>query len=273
VSVLIQISDPHFGTEVEAVSRALTEFIRERGPSLVVLSGDITQRARPAEFEKALRFMQGLATRPFLAIPGNHDIPLFNPVARLFFPYANYSRAFGKDLEPEYESSSLLVLCLNTTRPSRHKDGEVSPRQIERVASRLRSATPEQLRVVVTHQPVHVIRDSDVTNLLHGHELAVRAWASAGADIILGGHIHLPYVRPLSECFSDLPRKVWAVQAGTAVSRRVRGGIPNSVNVLSYPGNDPTVCGVERWDYDEGTATFARVESHQLMLDRTPAGA
>jgi 3',5'-cyclic AMP phosphodiesterase CpdA len=269
---MIQISDPHFGTERLHVQAALTKFVRECAPSLVILSGDITQRARRREFAAALEFMHGLNAPRFLAIPGNHDIPLFNPLLRLWFPYRNYSRAFGDELEPEHESASQLVLCVNTTRRYRHKDGEVSRRQVERVAQRLQRALREQLRVVVVHQPVHVITKSDLTNLLHGHESAVRAWAAAGADIVLGGHIHLPYVRPLSECFPDLPRKVWAVQAGTAVSERVRGGIPNSVNVLRHESSAPLSCTVERWDHDLQSGAFARVEARTLALDRDASG-
>ncbi|HKO50610.1 MAG TPA: metallophosphoesterase [Polyangiaceae bacterium] len=267
MSLLLHISDTHFGTERPHVVAALQELVRQRGPSLVVLSGDITQRARRYQFDAACAFLQGLSL-PLLAIPGNHDIPLFNLVARGFAPYANYTRVFGRDLEPEHESPSLLILCLNTTRPSRHTDGEISGAQIERVATRLRAASPEQLRVVVTHQPVHVIRPSDVQNLVHGHQAAVRAWSAAGADLVLGGHIHLPYVRPLSDAFPDLPRELWAVQAGTAVSERVRGGISNSINLIHHHTDAPELCTVERWDYDDGKAAFAHFESQNLRLDR-----
>ncbi len=62
---------------------------------------------------------------------------------------ANDSAAVGQDLAPEHESPERLVLGVNTTRWHRHKNGEVSPEQIERVARRLASASPQQLRVVV----------------------------------------------------------------------------------------------------------------------------
>lgn len=267
MSVLIQISDPHFGTEQEPVVAALRELIRESDPALVVLSGDITQRARRRQFEAARQFMEALETTS-VVVPGNHDIPLYNLIARLFYPYANYERAFGRVLEPEFESDSLLVIGLNTTRPKRHKDGELSTEQIERVSQRLRAARSGQLRIVVTHQPVHVIREQDVPNLLHGHDRAVRAWSLAGADIIMGGHIHLPYVRPLRECFSDVRAGLWAVQAGTALSHRVRDGVPNSVNVLRYPGEQRWSCTVERWDYAAASCRFELLGSHQLELDR-----
>ena len=68
--------------------------------------------------------------------------------------------------------------------------------------------------VVVVHQPVAVILEEDRTNLLRGHETAMRLWSAAGADAVMGGHIHLPYTLALQ----GLARHTWVVQAGTAVS-------------------------------------------------------
>jgi 3',5'-cyclic AMP phosphodiesterase CpdA len=267
MSVLLQIADTHFGTEQPVVVEALLRLVHEQSPDLVVLSGDITQRARRSQFRAARAFVERLAVPDTLVLPGNHDIPLFNVVARLLTPYANYQRVFGEELEPEFESADLLVIGANTTRPSRHKDGEVSADQVARVSRRLRRAHNTQLRIVVTHQPVHVTRPEDETNVLHGHREAVCGWAGAGVDLILGGHIHLPYVRPLSERFSDLPRSVWAVQAGTAVSSRVRDCIPNSVNVIRYTQVEcPRRCVVERWDYEALAQCFTLVHRMELHL-------
>lgn len=161
--------------------------VHDESPELVILSGDITQRARRNQFRAAKAFTDRLGAPAILAIPGNHDIPLYNFVARLFNPYGNYRREFGDDLEPMFESDELLVIALNTTRRYRHIDGEVSKTQIERVASRLEIAAATQLRIVVTHQPVCVTLANDEDNLLHGRARAVRRWAAAGADLILGG--------------------------------------------------------------------------------------
>jgi 3',5'-cyclic AMP phosphodiesterase CpdA len=273
VTTLLQISDPHFGTEQPPVVTALLELAKALQPELVVLSGDITQRARTAQFAAASAFTKRLPARAVVAIPGNHDIPLFNVLARALDPYAGFAAAFGSNLEPEYSSESLCVVCVNTTRPTRHKDGEVSSEQIERVADRLRTADSAQLRIVVVHQPVHVIRTHDIRNLLHGHETAVRAWASAGADIVMGGHIHLPYVRELSDHITGLHRRIWAVQAGTAVSHRVRHGAPNSVNVVRYAAGPQAgvvererACVVEQWDYQTDKRAFRRGDSVELQL-------
>ena len=264
MSVLLQISDTHFGTERPPVVDALAALARQQRPDLVVLSGDITQRARPAQFRAARAFTDRLAV-PVLAVPGNHDIPLRGLWSRWRHPYARHRAAFGEALEPVFEAPDLLVLGVNTTRAWRHKHGEVSAAQIERVAGRLATAGARQLRVVVVHQPVAVTRGQDAPNLLRGRAEALRRWASAGADLVLGGHIHLPFVVPLP----GPERPVWAVQAGTAVSARVREGVPNSVNLIRWgAGAPPGECVVEQWDFSEADRAFACVRTTPVRPHR-----
>jgi 3',5'-cyclic AMP phosphodiesterase CpdA len=267
MTALLQISDTHFGTERPAVVEALVRLAEQLRPAIVVVSGDITQRARHSQFAAAAEFVSRLASSAVVAIPGNHDIPLFNVFARLFDPYGGFTRAFGKRLEPEWESAEFQVSCVNTTRPARHKDGEVSTEQIERVSQRLQTAKPEQVRVVVTHQPVHVLKGSEVHNRLHGYDAAIKAWSRAGADIIMGGHIHLPYIAPLHEHYANVSRRCWIVQAGTAVSYRVRKGQANSVNIIKR--TQPFGCIAERWDYTASGDEFTCATTQQLPLERT----
>jgi 3',5'-cyclic AMP phosphodiesterase CpdA len=276
MSVLLHISDTHFGTEQPHVVEALVTLALQQRPELVVLSGDITQRARPAQFQAAKAFVNRLGA-PVLVIPGNHDIALFDLWARLTRPYARYSAVFGPELEPVHASQDLLVIGVNTTRAWRHKNGEVSAAQIDRVAKRLAAAPPGQLRVVVVHQPVAVTLASEQHNLLRGHGAATQVWSAAGADLVMGGHIHLPYTLALQ----DLPRRLWAVQAGTAVSARTRQGVPNSVNILRWGQacdahvvpyqSEPKAaknCLIEQWDYAHTDQIFVRKTVTSLQPER-----
>lgn len=271
MALLIQISDPHFGTEQPPVVEALARLVQAQAPQLIILSGDITQRARPSQFHAARAFIDSLRVPALLAIPGNHDIPLFNQIARWVRPYANYRRAFGNNLEPEFNTDEWLVVTVNTTRRYRHTDGEISAAQIARVSARLAEATPRQLRIVVTHQPVCVVRAEDEPDIVRGHAAAVQQWAAAGADLIMGGHIHLPYVCALHAHYIGLPRRVWAVQAGTAVSRRIRHEAGNSVNLLRYRDyGQSRQCVVERWDYIAAQQAFMLMQTHTLDCESTP---
>lgn len=276
MSVLLHLSDTHFGTERPQVVEALVALAARQRPDGVVLSGDITQRARPAQFRSAKTFVDRLGA-PVLAIPGNHDIALFDLWSRLTRPYARFAKVFGADLEPVAVSPDWLIVGVNTTRARRHSHGEVSGAQIARVASLLAAARPEQLRVVVVHQPLAVPEAGETSNLLRGHADAARAWAQAGADLVLGGHIHLPFTLSLH----GLARRLWVVQAGTAVSRRTRPGVPNSVNLLRWgdttatleaatPGGPPPgkSCLIERWDFSEPQQAFARTEVTAVQPER-----
>ena len=269
MTLLLHLSDPHFGTEQPQVVAALVALVRARRPDLLVLSGDITQRARPPQFAAARRFCQDLGIARMLALPGNHDIPLFDLAGRVLRPYANYLEAFGPRLDPVLEADADLLVGVNTTRPTRHKDGEVSPAQVARVAHQLRAARAGVLRIVVTHQPAEVLRPEDRHDRLHGAEAALQAWSAAGADLVLGGHIHLPYVMDLVKRPTPTPRPMWCVQAGTAVSARVRHGTSNSVNLIGWtpprPG-EARQCTLERCDYDAATGAFASAETRVLPL-------
>ncbi len=268
MSLLLHISDPHFGTEQPQVIAGLMHLVLEQSPDIAVVSGDITQRARPNQFRAARLFFESLAVHPTLVLPGNHDIPLFNIFRRLFTPYRQFQRQFGSELEPSFEAEDVQVIGVNTTRPYRHVNGEVSMRQIDDVAQKLRRGAPKQLRVVVTHQPVHVDRSQERHNVLRGHKEAVCAWADAGADLILGGHAHLPDTYALRDEFEELPRAVWAVQAGTSISCRVRREAPNSVNLIRYSATQtPRRCTVEQWNFDASERRFRLAKCKILALD------
>jgi 3',5'-cyclic AMP phosphodiesterase CpdA len=269
MTVLLHISDTHFGTEEQAVVAGVQKLVREQRPDAVILSGDITQRARGSQFAAARKFCDSLHVPRLLTLPGNHDLPLYNVAKRLFSPYGNYKACFGDNLEPELDFGDVLVIGVNTTRPELHKDGEVSKEQVARVVQRLGRARPNQLRVVVTHQPACVLRDKDEKDRLRGGEMALQAWARAGADLVLGGHIHLPYVADMSAQPQPTPRPLYCLQAGTAVSQRTRHAVPNSLNVIRWEppsGDGPRMVRVERWDYDVVDGRFEETHVHELKL-------
>ena len=140
------------------------------------------------------------------------------------------------------------------------------------------AASPQQLRVVVVHHPAAVIHAEDRADVLLGHQAALQCWSAAGLDLILGGHIHLPYILELQ----GLARPAWVVQAGTAVSSRTRLGAPNSVNILRW-GHAHTTCGgrghpgydaendcvIERWDFAPEAHTFVCKEVTWVRPERT----
>lgn len=114
---LLMVEDPRRIAEIAA---ALERLASELRPDVVLLSGGITQRATRTQFAAVRAFIDQLGMPARVAIPGNHDIPLFDLVARSLRPYARYAAAFGDDLEPRFVNGDVLVPGVNTTRSYRH---------------------------------------------------------------------------------------------------------------------------------------------------------
>ena len=68
--------------------------VEEEKPDLVVISGDFTQRARTEQFQQACQFLERLreAGHDVLAVPGNHDVPLYDVLRRFVSPLTRYRR-------------------------------------------------------------------------------------------------------------------------------------------------------------------------------------
>ncbi len=265
MSVLLQVSDPHFGTELPEVLAALQHLVERQKPQVLVVSGDITQRATVAQFQRARRWLDALPVADRLILPGNHDIPLFNLLMRAVWPYERYRRGLAQTaLSPDLQSGPFHLVGVKTTRRLRHIDGQISADQIAAAERRLAAAAPTALRLVVTHQPLWVDRTQDLRNRCHGADVALQRLTAAGADLFLAGHIHWPFVEALPQCAT-----AWAVNAGTCASRRIREGAPNSCNLIRYApdqGSSDRQCEVERWDCPLDGAGFRLVRRHTLQL-------
>ena len=102
MSTIAHLSDVHFGRHDPVVVAAVEEFLFQRRPDLVVISGDFTQRARVAQYKLASEFVDRLEDGGLqvLAVPGNHDVPLYDVVRRFARPLHRYKRFIDDDLCP-----------------------------------------------------------------------------------------------------------------------------------------------------------------------------
>jgi 3',5'-cyclic AMP phosphodiesterase CpdA len=138
---IAHLSDPHFGTAVPAVRGALLGELLANPPDLILVTGDITQRARRDQFVEARDFLRALPPVPKLCLPGNHDLPLFDVFTRALQPYDHYRRHISAELEPVFIDQRVAVLCIDATSRMRHKDGALSTEQIDRTAAKLARQT------------------------------------------------------------------------------------------------------------------------------------
>ncbi len=260
--MILHLSDPHFGTEQARPVRALKQLCDELKPEVVVVSGDLTQRARHGQFIDAKRFLESLGC-PYLVIPGNHDIPLFHLPRRIWRPFHRFQQCFGS-LEPQIETEHFFVVGVNTIKSHHHTKGSISLRQIEHVAEQLQAAPAHKHKIVATHQPFMVSpHDDEAAKDIPRLMLpALKRWSACGLHALLHGHLHHSAVYDLNQYFLlGRSHPVLDIHAGTALSHRVRHSIPNSVNIICA---DLTV---RRYDYDETQVRF--IEKKILWQPKT----
>jgi 3',5'-cyclic AMP phosphodiesterase CpdA len=251
VRTIVHLSDLHFGRIDPTLPPALLRAVVEAAPDLVVISGDLTQRARTAEFKAAARFLEILPT-PKLTVPGNRDVPLYNVLRRWLSPLGRYRRYITNDLAPFYQDAEIAALGVNTARAMTFKDGRINRLQIEAGMQRLAHCGKDVTRIVVTH---HAFDTPDPTpgaaaahNVVGRADMAMAGFISAGVDMILSGHLHISGIGETTKRYRLPGRAVLLIRAGTATSTRQRGEV-NAFNVVRISGPEVAVqCRVRRPD-------------------------
>ena len=228
---LVHLSDTHFGTEIDTVVRAVVQTINELKPDIVILSGDITQRARPSQFQSALDFLSQINAAKKITIPGNHDIPLYS-VTRFFWPYRNYCQAFG-DREQIFNYRNITLIGLDATSPYRHTDGKLVARHNDYLQTpQVIGAHEKQIRIVICHQPLATAWEKDASEVLINSAKTAMSLSDAKIDLFLSGHVHVPLAVTTATAFPELKHHFILGGAGTATSWRTRPKVPNSFNVI-----------------------------------------
>jgi 3',5'-cyclic AMP phosphodiesterase CpdA len=249
---IAHISDLHFPLVNPRVMAVLATTINDAAPNLVVVSGDITQRARRRQFIEAAAFLKTLRP-PLLVVPGNHDVPMFNIPARLVTPLAAYKKYIAGDLEPVFEDAEMLVVGINSVRRVLFSDeGRLNAGQADSAADRLRRAGPGVTKIIVTHHPFDVPHGEPQDKMIGRSRMAMERLASAGADIFLAGHLHVSHVGGTATRYHIAGHSALLVQAGT-MSTRQRGE-PNSFNIIRIAKSGSV--SIDRLAWDDATGAF-----------------
>ena len=267
---IVHLSDLHFGRVDTEVLEPLRRRVHELRPDLVVVSGDLTQRARPEQFREARRFLDSLPG-PRIVVPGNHDVPLYNIFQRAFQPLRKFRRFITDDPHPAHIDEEIAVVGLNTARSLTFKDGRISEEQVERVHALLAGVPESAMKIIVTHHPFDVPETEDHGEIVGRARMALEGFARCGADILLSGHLHVSSAVETDARYRMEGYSALVVQAGTATSTRTRGET-NSFNVLQVSGRSVSV---ERHGWDEARSDFVlhKTEAYvRARNDWVPAG-
>ncbi len=248
---LIHLSDVHFGRVDAAIIEPLIKKVSDLEPDVVVVSGDLTQRARSAEFVEARAFLDRLP-KPQIVVPGNHDVPLHNVFTRFLQPLDKYQRYITNDLEPFYADQEIAVLGINTARSLTFKGGRVNERQVALMREKLCSLDKTIVKIVVTHHPFDLPEGFGDSELVGRARMAMETLAECGADVFISGHLHVSHTGHTAKRYKIGDHSALVVQAGTATSTRGRGEA-NSFNIIRVEFPRITV---ERLEWQPAQAIF-----------------
>lgn len=227
---IAHLSDLHFGRVDAALLDPLREFLEAAKPHVLVVSGDLTQRAKSKEFIAAKAFLDTF-TMPKIIVPGNHDVPLYNVFRRFFNPLKRYHAHITTDMEPFFIDDEIAVLGINTARSLVFKGGRVNREQLDRVRARLDPLHDKLVKVLVTHHPFDLPAHMDKDDLVGRARKAMKEFANSGVDVLLGGHMHTSEAVTTDARYQHGAYSALSIQAGTATSTRQRGEA-NSFNML-----------------------------------------
>ena len=248
---LIHLSDLHFGAHDPELVEAVESRVKESQPDLVVVSGDLTQRARTEQFQEACRFLERLRESGYdvLAVPGNHDVPLYDVLRRFLSPLTRYMRYIDDTLCPLQEIPGVTVLGINTARSLTFSDGRISHEQMDFIRKTFERTDPAATRILVTHHPLFALPVGEgVASAVGRSELALDAIADAGVDMLLAGHHHESSIHSARDLVTRAGSAL-VIQAGTATSVRLRDE-KQSFNVIDVDEPSVTVT-VQSWTGSE----------------------
>lgn len=272
---IAHVSDIHFGrlTHPE-IPNYLVREVNALEVDLVAISGDLTQRARPREYEPARRMIDGFEA-PVVVVPGNHDVyPWWRPIARLWRPLARYRKYISEDLLPTFENEELAVLGINSAYGPTIKGGRIGPEQRARIASYLGEKAGDVFKVLVVHHHLITLQALAPHDLARHAQKTLEAAAEAGVDLILCGHLHVSHVEPV--LLSAHEHRLVIASAGTATSDRWRQTtVPTNIYNLISIGEE--AFSIEERLYDPQEHRFVRenfteFERHPMRRTRKIGG-
>lgn len=286
---LAHISDLHFGALEPVLVTALADDLRAFSPHVVVITGDLTQRARRGQLIEARRFLDDIP-RPQLVLCGNHDVaPWYSPVERAFAPFARFRRHIGPEAPPPVTlhdgeaadgagdgagggGNGLVVIGLNSADPRRFVEGGVTRHELARVLAEAHRHR-QHFCVVAAHHPLVETDLRPLPARVKHHEPLEETLDRAGVDLVLTGHLHETFSGP-SAVRAGARKHVLVVQASTATSYRLRGHV-NAWNRVLVDGPQETARVAVEVRVAEGdrfragpVRAWRRVEGHWLEEGR-----
>jgi 3',5'-cyclic AMP phosphodiesterase CpdA len=241
-TTIFHCSDLHFGhPAVPEQYEAIEASIHERPYHVVAVSGDLTQRSRSGEFQRARAFLQHAKRHSeVIVVPGNHDVAWWKAPLGLGDPQkmlANYRKFIDQDAEPVLRIAGATFVGLNTSQGVTRRTltwnlrdisiiGDLRRDQLERARAEFERSRAGDARIIVMHHNPVMGELSRRHGLKHTQKI-LGAFADMGVDLVCCGHDHQEAVH-----FIEHTKKGVVISTAGTISNRARGGRPGSVNSI-----------------------------------------
>ena len=209
-------------------------------PHLIVVSGDLTQRAKGREFKAAWEFLQRLPTVPLVVTPGNHDVPLYRVFERAVFPFWRWRRHIPRDVDSVARVAGAIIVGLNSAAPYQAiVNGRITGMQLNFARKAFESAPPGGARVLVIHHHFVPTPDGLGGAPMPGAKRILKQIEDMQVDVVLGGHVHQTHFSSSRDILPGTVAGVPLIATGTTTSRRGRGPERrrNSCNLVEILGD------------------------------------
>lgn len=230
---IFHVSDLHFGKADHAALDWFAATVEAERPNAVVCTGDLTMRARSAEFEAAAKWLEALPV-PVSVEPGNHDLPYFNPFERFVRPYRRFGRV-QKLVERPLDLKGVSIVPLRTTARAQWRHnwswGVVNKDSLRKAVELLASADPDHIRIVAAHHPLVDKQGLESSGRTLRGRASLKILAEAGAHAVISGHVHDPF--DVEHAVGD--RQIRMIGAGT-LSERTRSTRPSFNELVAEGG-------------------------------------
>jgi 3',5'-cyclic AMP phosphodiesterase CpdA len=270
---VVHLSDLHFGGHADlAQIEALEAFLPTLGAAAMVVSGDLSQRARHGEFQAAHAFLQRLRqSAPVLVIPGNHDIEWWRSplgLAGQSVKYGKYRRYFG-ELTPVLEIPGAIIAgalssygvafgSLTWNLRDVAVKGHLPASETARVTGVFARAPVDAVRILTVHH--NILRGAHSQRMgLANWRGAYRRLLASGADVVLCGHDH-------HEGAGQIDGSLAVSTAGTH-SFRTRGGRPSVFNLIRIDGR---AVHIRHYRWESTTRRFLTSDVHSFARQGAP---
>jgi len=256
---------------------ALVRLAARLAPDVVVVSGDLTQRAKVREYRQAVGILDRLPDVPIVTTPGNHDVPLYRIWERLFAPFRNWRRFVSEELDSVTGVEGATFVALGSAAPRRAiVNGRLSEGQLDFAARAFAAAPPADVRCLVVHHHFVPVPGGEGGPPMPRARRWLERIEMSGADLVLGGHVHQTHLRTSRDVLGagDGPG-VPILACGTSTSRRGRGRERgrNTVNLVRVADADIEVTTYGRGPEDEDFEVSASAHYRRRRSDRGHVGA